>query len=189
MGGAISIPVAAHRPDKVKALLLIDPVLPPEFTGPLLKLMQFTEIGHAIPMVKSAKRRRKQFASPNEALQNYINKGAFKTWPQQWIENYIEGGTKPTSNGIELTCDPQWEAQNFAHSGNHPWNAIKKLKCPVTILLAEHGSTCPKSSASRFKIYHPSTDSRVIKNTSHFLPMEKPAVVIDVINMISQRIR
>lgn len=187
LGGAVSITVAAARPQKVKALLLVDPVLPPEFAGPLLGLMRYTKLGNQIPIVKSALKRKHQFQSVQAAVENYTGKGAFKTWPREWIEDYVTGGTRRTADGVELSCAPAWEARNFAVSGNHPWPAIRKLKCPVTLLTASSGSTCPESIASKFKIYHQNTVAQRVAGTSHFLPMEKPALIVDAINELSQK--
>ncbi|PCJ11737.1 MAG: alpha/beta hydrolase [Gammaproteobacteria bacterium] len=188
MGGAISIAVAAARPEKVKALLLIDPVLPPELTGLITTLMRYTRLNRETPLVSSARKRKRQFQSPQAAVNNYVDKGAFKTWPREWIEDYVSGGTRRTHDGVELSCAPDWEAKNFAVAGNHPWPAIRKLTCPVTLLTASFGSTCPPAISSKFKLYHQETVVRSVAGASHFLPMEKPALIVDAINELAGKI-
>src|SRR5215469_9726163 len=49
--------------------------------------------------VASTKRRRAQFASHEEALKSYIGRGAFRTWPESMIADYLRGGLLPHGDG------------------------------------------------------------------------------------------
>lgn len=183
LGGAVSAKVAALSPHKVKGLILVEPVLMPPFTDPLMSMMRTFDLGHLIPLVNSAKNRRNNFASFNAAVANYLNKGAFKTWPRSWIEDYVNGGTLANTEGeIVLSCKPEWEAKTFAVSGNKPWSGIKKLNCPITVIKGKTGSTLHPLALARLRKLHPDLDYTLISEASHFVPMEYPDKVAEIIS-------
>jgi len=178
MGGAVSTKVAAMRPDRVKALVLLEPVIMPAMIDPVMGIVRKFNLGQLIPLASSAKNRRAGFSSIDEAVENYTNKGAFKSWSRTWIEDYVIGGTvKNPQGGISLSCKPEWEAKTFSVSGNKPWSAIKKLKCPITVVKGDVGSSLHPLAVSRLKKLHSDLDYTLMKNASHFLPMEHPGQV------------
>jgi len=175
MGGAVSTKVAALKPDRVKALVLLEPVIMPAMIDPVMGIIRKFNLGQLIPLASSAKNRRASFSSLDEAIENYTNKGAFKSWSRTWIEDYVIGGSvKNSQGGISLSCKPEWEAKTFSVSGNKPWSAIKKLNCPITVVKGDVGSSIHPLAVSRLKKYHPDLDYTLMKNSSHFLPMERP---------------
>ena len=190
MGGAVSTKVAAMRPDRVKALVLIEPVIMPAMIDPVMGIVRKFNLGQLIPLASSAKNRRASFSSVDEAVENYTNKGAFKSWSRTWIEDYVIGGTVNNSQGgISLSCKPEWESKTFAVSGNKPWSAIKELKCPITVIKGEVGSSLHPLAVSRLKKYHPDIDYTLMKNASHFLPMEHPDQVAKIIQNAFDKVR
>lgn len=189
MGGAVSTRVAAQKTQLVKGLILLEPVIMPPIVDPLMGLVRKYNLGDFIPMVKSAKNRQAYFNSIELAVENYTGKGAFKTWPKAWIEDYVTGGSvKNDQGGISLSCKPNWEARTFAVSGNRPWSAIRKLKCPITVIKGAKGSTFHSLAVSRLLKLHPDTDYTLVKEASHFVPMEENEMVSEKINDILTRI-
>lgn len=190
MGGAVSTKVAAMKPDRVKALVLVEPVIMPAMVDTVMGILKKLNLGQLIPLVNSAKNRRASFSSIDEAVENYTNKGAFKSWSRTWIEDYVIGGTVNNSQGgISLSCKPEWEAKTFAVSGNNPWTAIKNLKCPITIIKGKTGSSLHPLAVSRIQKLHPYLDYTLIDNASHFLPMEYPEQVAKKIHHTIAKIR
>ncbi|HBC55785.1 MAG TPA: alpha/beta hydrolase [Gammaproteobacteria bacterium] len=177
VGSIISIAGACERPDIVKGLILTEPLMYP----PAAQLLMSQSHAESNPMVIGARKRRALFPSKQEMVENYIGKGAFKTWPRSWIEDYVDGGSRKLASGeVRLSCEPEWEAKSFQVAEITPWDQIAKLQCPTTILYGASGfSTCSPLGVEKYVELHPET--RVIQDSeaSHFLPMENPQLVID----------
>lgn len=183
LGGAISAKVAAQRPDSVEGLILVEPVLIPPFIAPIMGIIRTCKLGHTLPIAKSARNRRSHFPSFDTAVENYLNKGAFKTWPRSWIEDYLRGGTQINAQGeTVLSCKPEWEAKTFAVSGNNPWPALQKLTCPISVIKGKAGSTLHPIAVTKLKKLQPDFNYTLLNEASHFVPMEYPDKVADIIN-------
>jgi pimeloyl-ACP methyl ester carboxylesterase len=170
MGGTLSLFAAADLPERVRALALFDPVvLPPERGA--------GEPANS-PMVHGASRRRRHFDSRGAAVQSYRGRGAFTTWTEPMLVDYVEDGFKDLADGtVELACAPEWEVSNYLAQAHDPWEAFARSRCPITILRAETASTCNVDS----RIDQLTADGRIsietIPGTTHFLPMERPDLV------------
>lgn len=169
MGGTSSLLAAAAQPGRVRSLVLFDPVLfdPPAPGSPMAES----------PLVQGALRRRAAFPSKAAALEAYRGRGAFRTWDEDQLADYVEAGFKPAADGgVTLACTPAWEASNFRSHNYDPWGAFAATRGPIRILRAEIGSTARLDRLAAL-----TADGRVtveeIPGTSHFLPMEKPALV------------
>ena len=180
MGATVSMDLAAARPDLVRGLILIDPVIvPPKLVVPSMFLRFFGLSGRVVPIAKAAARRRMEFASTEAAVENFIGKGPFKTWPTGWIECYVRGGTRPTESGsVRLTCEREWEARTFAVATTNPYRPLSRVRCPIT-LIARGTSGPPFNHESRnaFLERQPDTRAVILEDATHFLAMEQPDVV------------
>ena len=174
MGGAVSIFTAADRPDRVKALALFDPVIPaPEVVAQMRAAEGRPMKGNLL--AEGADRRRALFPSRDAVLDSYRGRGAFKTWPEEALVDYIADGFVDRPDGqVELACAPAWEASNFRSHGHDPWEAIARLKTPTTILRASIGSTCSLTSADQLPADLAPKHVETIADSTHFLPIERP---------------
>jgi pimeloyl-ACP methyl ester carboxylesterase len=180
MGATVSMELAAKRPDLVQGLVLIDPVIVPPKRVVLFAVARLLGISQRlIPIAQAAARRRTEFSSRQAAVENYEGKGAFKTWPRAWIEDYVEGGTVETASGnVRLSCDRGWESRTFANSTVNPYPALRRVRCPMTLLTRKpHGPPFPRESRDAFMKNRPKTRLVELENASHFLVMERPGVV------------
>ena len=128
------------------------------------------------PLAQGALRRRAFFNSRDQAFTAYKGRGAFRSWPDAILRDYLEDGLRERPSGdFELSCAPAWEASNFAAQGADPWRAIRQVKMPVRIFRAERGSTCRVGEG--FAHRGVSVTLETVPGTSHFLAMERPDVV------------
>jgi len=192
MGATVSVELAASKPDLVRGLVLVDPVIVPPTYVPLAALTRALGLSHRlIPISQAAAQRRSEFPSKGDAVENYVGKGAFRTWPRPWIEAYVEGGTVPTDAGaVRLSCDPAWEGRTFAKASVNPLRVVAKLRCPVTLLTHARDEP-PFSQAARNAFMRAKPDTRlvVLEGATHFIPMERPEVVRDEIERMAARVR
>ena len=184
MGGCASVLAAAIRPARVKALVLFDPVIMPLSVDLMAQLpWANTKKYREAPIATRAAARRSVFPSAAEALAAYRGRGAFKTWPDTVLADYVAGGFHERSDGqVELACTPAWESSNFTcAAGNNTWGMASRIKAPITIYRAEHGSTCRIGSGRLFLRAHPQSRLIEVSGASHFLPMERPDIVRDAL--------
>jgi len=172
VGAAISLAGAVHRQDLLRGILLIEASLP--------AVGRSAENPFKITTLpEAARKRRKHFPSRQVAIKNYFGKGAFQTWQTRAISDYINGGTITLDDGsVELSCNPEWEATSFEAAERNPWPVIRKVTCPIMLIHGNRNSTCEPSGVEYFKKIQPSAQIIQISNASHFLPLEKPDLVV-----------
>ena len=181
IGATTSIMAAARRPDKVLGLILAEPVIMDPGQGLKLWLAKLLRQSHRLSLAAGAARRRRVFDSHAAALDNYRGRGGFKTWPEAWLNAYVQHAFVPQGDQVQLACAPEWESTTFAHTEHNPWPGIRQLRCPVIVLAAERGSTFSPAARKRLQILLPEADVNVLGEATHFLPMERRETVRDAI--------
>lgn len=171
MGGTSSLLAAAAEPARVRALALFDPVIFPTAA-------QAQGATAESPLVAGALRRRATFPSRQAAYDAYLGRGAFRTWSDAQLADYVAAGFRDTASGeVTLACTPQWEASNFRTHNYDPWAAFGATRCPIHILRAAEASTFRLEGREA----ELGDDGRIVvetvPGTTHFLPMERPDLV------------
>jgi pimeloyl-ACP methyl ester carboxylesterase len=181
MGGTSALLAAGERPDLVKRLVLVDPVLQPkEFYWYASAPWAFWLWRGQFPLAKAARRRREWFESRSQALEAYTGRGAFRSWRAPFLEDYLADGLIEDGEGLRLSCAPLFEASCFAGQQHDPWKAMKKARRPTHILRAAKGSTCDLEAADyaeRMLLAKVQT----APGATHFIPMERPYMVADAL--------
>ena len=197
MGGCVATMVAGKRPDLVRGLVLVDPVILSKAHYRRQHLFPFTLSSSR--MARNAKKRRSTFGSFGEAQDRYANKKIFKSWREPFLADYLLDGLErvddfgPESEEQiwELLCTPKWEAATFMAQRNRPWAALKKIKkkrIPLTILLPSSDAVMSRKAADRVQNMIPGARIKTIRGSSHFLPMEVPYSVRDELSEFISRL-
>lgn len=190
MGAITSLMVAASHPDRVRGLVLVEPVLVPRFARVKARLSRLLgrEPLQNSNLAESAARRRTTFASYEAALTAYRGRGAFKTWPDETLADYLRGGLIATGNGSEmrLACAPAWESSVFQHAPPGIARLAKQVRCPLTLIYASDG-TAREEDVQIVARGHGSARLVKVPGATHFLPMERPDVVREEIKRIDRR--
>lgn len=200
MGATVSLLVAAKRPDLVRGLVLADPVI-------LKKSVYLFE--HILPimgrvffrnnLVAQAKKRRAEFPSFEKALTGYTGRGAFATWREPFLADYLlDGLDRVDSNPHDsedqtwrLLCEPKFESATFAAQRHRPWKAFKKVrksKRPITILRPNKASVISGDVRAQLIRMNPSMIMKPVRGTTHFLAMEAPYEVRDQLSAFIARL-
>jgi pimeloyl-ACP methyl ester carboxylesterase len=139
-------------------------------------------------MSKQALRRRRDFASPSDAVEALRGRGAFKTWRTPFLEDYVvDGVLRQDSGSYALACTPEWESAVFDAHRYRPWAALRRLRkkrIPIVVLQAERESTSPPDADQRIHAIRPDAAITKVPGTTHFVPMERPYVVRDALKML-----
>lgn len=192
MGATVSLELAAARPDLVSALVLVDPVIVPPLQIPQIALARALGVSERlIPIAKLAARRRMEFPSKAAAVENFVGKGPFRTWPRDWIEAYVDGGTRATEEGsVRLSCDRAWESRTFAMATVNPYRALRKVRCPIALFAREQsGPPFSRESRDAFMRCRPQTRLLILEDVTHFMTMERPDVVVGEIERMADTVR
>ena len=182
--GAHALVDAAAATGAFARLLLLDPTIPdPEsFTNPaFLDLPDGTH---------PAARRYNAFASVEDMMERLATKSAFPLYDPQTFRDYCEHGLIPTANGgMTLACPPEIEASVYMASRSNAaiFNSVAAVDAPVLVVRAkapeaERGIMDFASSptwpglAARF----PQGRELHWPDVTHFIPMQAPDAVIDL---------
>src|SRR5690606_15500733 len=90
MGGIVSLGAEAMRPEKVRAAVLVEPVMIPRPARYLFGLLQPLGAGWRIPLAKRALTRRNDFESKEEAFESWKGRPIFASWEAPFLRDYVE---------------------------------------------------------------------------------------------------
>ncbi|CAN7187899.1 alpha/beta hydrolase [Phenylobacterium sp. LjRoot164] len=172
MGGTACVLAQALAADRVRRVVLFDPVVMPA-AGPV----DPSQVSNS-PLVQGALRRRSVFPDKAAVVAAYTGRGAFRTWQGEMLADYVADGFREREDGqVELSCAPEWEASNFASHAHDTWGAFEQAQVPIRILRAEEGSTCREDPKLDALVAAGRIQVETVPGTSHFLPMERPDLV------------
>jgi pimeloyl-ACP methyl ester carboxylesterase len=180
MGATASLMAAIAKPGWVTGLVLIEPViLPPRYLRWMSVVRTLGLIDRMFPMVTQAKRRRGIWPTREAMFQAYRGRGAFGTWPEEVVRDYITGGSVEylDDRQVRLACTPGWEAANYRAGPPDIWHDLGKVRCPITLIVGGKRSTCPEEVIELLIKQRPEVRIVRVPEASHFLPMEYPDVV------------
>jgi pimeloyl-ACP methyl ester carboxylesterase len=180
MGATASLMVALAKPNWVTGLVLVEPVIMPRKYLRWMRLMKAVGLAERVsPVITQAKRRRGIFPSREAMFDAYRGRGAFRTWPEDVVRDYIVGGTVDyiDDRQVRLACTPGWEAANYAANALDIWRDLDQLRCPLTLIVGDKRSTCPDPVVELMLAQRPEIRIVKVPGASHFLPMEHPEIV------------
>jgi pimeloyl-ACP methyl ester carboxylesterase len=178
-GGAQLAFYAATHPGKVKSLALLEPVVIPHEPPFLARLSAENH-----PLVERTLRRRVVWDSRQQLFAAYQGKDAFARWREDVLWDYVNHGTYDLADGrVALKCPAEVEAHVFANTMSIDiFSRIHEIDCPVLVLRGEHTDPPLALAAERVAQRIPKGSLMTVPDTSHFLAMEKPEEVADIID-------
>jgi pimeloyl-ACP methyl ester carboxylesterase len=186
MGATVSIELAATRPDLVRGVVAVDP--------PMIAPARVDEIdatraaGGQVDAEIASRAERRRAIWPDRATVRaaYDRRGAFTTWPDEWLDGYLDGGLVAAGDDVALACAPAWEAATFRGVSTTIWQRMKALDRPLTLLVATEASTVAPEAPEMVARLAPHARQRVVEGATHFLPMEHPDIVIAEIEAMAR---
>jgi len=182
LGGAMSFMAAVNHPDLFSAVIPIDPVTLSGIPSLVWRIMQTIGLRNRLPLVQGALRRQHRWPSPEVARRAYAGKPAFRTWLPEVIDDYVDTAFVATNNNAwTLRYPREWEARIFAVSPASTFATIARIPCPGLFIRGEDSHAFFKRSVPRIQRCNPLLDVKTIPATGHFVPMENPAAVAQLI--------
>jgi len=129
----------------------------------------------ANPLASGALRRRRLFASREEALTNFSAKAPFDRLHPDVLTAYVDNGFAPVEGGIGLRCRREDEAEVYAHSFAHDAFAhLDRVRCPVTLACGADTDAIGPDFLGLLAARLPRARVEVFDGLGHFGPLEDP---------------
>lgn len=175
-GGVASLLAAVRAPERVSALVLLDPtMLAPAVLDQVRRLRAQGEMPR-MPLVEGARRRRNRYPSTEEAYQSWRAKSLFARWPDATLRLYAQSMTQPAADGdgVTLTWTREWEAYYYETLYAESWVAAAKLseEIPLLVLVGEESTTVLPESVAEMRRVWPHATIRTIPGHGHLFPQE-----------------
>lgn len=177
-GGIASLLAALREPQRFRALVLLDPtILGQEFCAMLEQARQ-SGTEEEYPLVQKARRRRRHFASVEEAYERFRSRRLFAQWSDEAVWLYATYGTQPLEDGSrQLTWPPEWEAYYFNTVYTRIWEDVPKLRdlpVPLLIIAGAESDTFVPESVDRVRALVPNATYHSIAGHGHLFPQSAP---------------
>lgn len=97
MGGYVSLMAALKHPHWVRGVVMLDSPVVAGWRASVLRFTQWTGLDERLSPAAATRKRRKQWASRDEAWRHFHAKPAFARWDERVLSDYIEFGIPPDS--------------------------------------------------------------------------------------------
>jgi lipase len=180
LGGHAIVLASAIRPEAFAEVVLIDPVI----------LLESSYVGSG-PEFSEIRRRRNRWRSWTEFFYRIKDRTPFDMWQRKVLLDYCQYGllAAPDGDALELACPPAIEAAIYQHSTDRESNIyaeIGRVKAAATVVRArqsskETGGFSSSRAAADLASRFANAVDLYLPQYSHFLPMEAPHLVADII--------
>lgn len=175
LGGTAAILLGGEQTQIARHIVSFDPpVLPPWIGGLTGYGWAKSLFANFVGPYRASSQRRTSFASKEEAVEAYRLRRLFSGWPDQALRDYVEDGFAPCGDGVCLTCDRDWEAETYLAHKHDVLGAVRRMTCPLDLVLAEKGSPTPKTVALRVRLFKPKAGIVRIEGVGHLFPISHP---------------
>jgi pimeloyl-ACP methyl ester carboxylesterase len=137
----------------------------------------------SFPLVIGARRRRRTFESFDAAFQNYAGKPPLAWFDPEVLTLYVDHGFRPAPDGgVELCCEPEFEAATFAGSiTNGVWDLLPEIQVPVLVLAGVDEPDQPSRIAPIIAERLPNGTFSSLPHMTHFGPFTHVDEIADLI--------
>jgi pimeloyl-ACP methyl ester carboxylesterase len=144
------------------------------------------------PNGKKARRRKRSYASYEEAYEKFQKKSFTRKWGKETIQNYLEGSFEQRSDHIALRHNPEWEAHLFEEYPAMAFLGFLKIsfswrkKLHPIFFVGEKSDTCHPKAKLWVRCFFPKLRWNLIPEGTHMFPLELPEVFIEhVVSILS----
>ena len=182
LGATVSMEVASRRPDRVAAVVMIEPAFVPFARARDYETMRASGKRPPNPMADQAERRRGRWPSRDAIRGAYHGRGVFARWSDASLDAYLDNGLRDLPGGeVELACSPAWEAATFRAVSTTLETAVASWRGGLTLLHATERTTVTEADAAAIVAAVPGASRRRFDGADHFLPLHEPQAMADAI--------
>jgi pimeloyl-ACP methyl ester carboxylesterase len=168
--------VAAREVGRFRRLVLVDPILFDRRVDPF-------DDGPDNALAARTRTRRLVWSSRAELFESFRSRPPYDTWTDVALASYVEAGTFERPDGeIELLCPGRIEAQIYRNAASmDAFACLRALTIPVVLVRGERSDSFDARRAERALASLRDGRSLTVSGASHYVPMEKPELVADLV--------
>lgn len=187
MGAVVSLFAAARAPQRIRGLLLLDPVFLPTRWVLASRLTPRARL-QQMPMIRRALARPEQFADAEAAFDFYRPKRAFAGFSDEALRDYVAAGKEPhPQGGLRLAWSGAWEAAVYA-SAPVVWHRLARVRLPTLGLRGAQSEALSPAAFRRWGRLQPQAELHTCPG-GHLFPLEQPAATAERVLGFLQRHR
>lgn len=184
VGATVSVMLAARRPDLALGVAMAEPSFIPFAEADRVDEERARGVPYEFELARMAGRRRSRWSGRDEVRSAYTGRGMFASWPDGWLDDYLDGGLVAQGDGaVMLACAPTWEQATFSAVTTQIWRRLPRYEGPLTVVRGTVMSTTADADADAIAELAPQAQMFVHPGRSHFLPMEAPNLVHHAIDV------
>jgi len=192
VGGIVALRAALIHPERIRRLVLIDPVLFPPYIIWFWKVIRALGLGYQVhPLVRNSRHRRREFDDLDRLFHGFRRKPVFHFMGDEELRSYVEGIACKEARGFKLCYSVDWEMRIYITSVSSDmdiWRGLPGLKIPLLIIRGEETDTFWNSTARLVQKKDPSTRIVTVPGATHLVPLEQPGEVSYAIKRFFQEI-
>ncbi len=185
LGSVLTLMAAVRWPGLFRALVLLDPVFLPPWALAGMRLLRLVGQETRFPLARKALRRRRTFATRDQAAARYRSRSLFRAWHPQAFEAYLQHGLRMQPHrGLTLAYDPRWEAAIFARVPVDVWRWVRRgaqSGLPTLIVYGARSEIYPPANVRRLRRTWPEATLVAMEGYGHMFPMEAPEATAQVL--------
>ena len=173
-GGIITAIAAIKRPELFRKLVLIEPVVLPNWVYGMTAVFPKSILKRANPVAKQTLARTNNWENRKAVFKQFRSKRVFSKIADKELWDYVNAGTTINDDGtVSLRFPREWEAQIYM-TFSLPWKYIKALSVPFLVIRGETSDTIRDSVWSKWNRTNKNGTLLEMKNVGHLLPLEAP---------------
>lgn len=183
-GGVAALAAAVRYPGVFRGLVLLDPTILTDAMLDQFRLGKTTgwqAVPH--PLAGSTRARRRDFESPEEALDFWRGRRMFVDWPEDVLRAYVEGMVVPRGEGgYTLAWPPEWEAYYYESFHLDVWDDVARVGpgLPVLAVAGQESDTFRPETVRRFQARVPWATVATVPG-GHLFPQSAPAATAAIV--------
>ncbi|MGH7933590.1 MAG: alpha/beta fold hydrolase [Candidatus Binataceae bacterium] len=162
--------LASQRSDLVTRAVLVEPVI----------FDSGERTGRPDDLRERTLKRRRSFDSVEAMFASFASKPPYDTWRKDMLHDYCEYGTRADGDSRRvLKCPPEIEAAVYGSA--HDFDGlgyILKCQAPLLVMFGAESNTEGVTLGDTIMDRAPHRRVVTIPATSHFMPMERPDIVV-----------
>lgn len=172
-GGTLTSLMSSVDKNLFQQLLLLDPMLFPQ--SMIRWALPLGRVG-LNPVAKKARKRRMSWPDYESAVNALRGRGMFRGWQDDALAAYVEHAMKPTSEGVELKCLPEREAEVFSTYVPKLWRELAQVSVPTYVWIGKNTYPFLNKSMSAWKAAHPKLSISTVEG-GHCFMQEDPKTI------------
>ncbi len=131
---------------------------------------------HDFPLAVGARKRRNEWASPDEAFEVYSTRGPLSVMDHRCLRAYVNNALRDRGDGVyELKCAPETEAMVYTMGPvNGAWSRLGDIRIPVTLLCGGNSTDMGPRMIALLAERLPNCTTTIWEGHGHFGPQADP---------------